>query len=383
VKLATASGDIDLSTDAGRLNARILTSVARAEIERKSARQRAAFEQAAQAGKPTGGRRAVGYTADGLHLDPGEVPTVAEMFKRFAGGDSLGEIMRDLNCREIRTPRGHQWITGSVKQVLMNPRYAGLRGVRRVRLDERGRTQVTESGNFRRDRWYEVTGAALWPAIVGENVWRTCERRLRDPARAAHYSGSAQVYLLSGLAVCAVCGRKLRSGTNQGGRTLKCPTGPGRHVVRRAERIEEFVIEVVLERLRRPDAIDLVQVRGKGVDLRGLRDEAQALRTNLTEYAQDAGAGRLTRQEFFTLRDTAHARLSKIDEQLADAGRTNVLANVVGSGRDPSETWDASSLSARRAIIDVLCVVRVMPGTPGRPKGGLFDPQSLRIDWKQ
>jgi site-specific DNA recombinase len=382
VKLATVSGDLDLSTDAGRLNARILTSVARAEVERKSARQRAAFEQAAKAGKPTGGRRAFGYTADGLHLDPAEARVVREMFDRFAGGDSLGEIMRDLNSRGVVTPRGHRWITGSVKQVLSNPRYAGLRGVRQVRLDERGRTSSTAGGYPRRDQWYEVIGPAVWPGIVSEQRWQACERRLRDPARAVHYSGSTQQYLLSGLAVCGVCGRKLKSGTNQTGRNLKCPEGPGRHVVRRAERIEQFVVAVILERLRRPDVIDLVQPVGEGVDLRALQTESQTLTKHLSEYAQDAGAGRLSRQEYFELRAAAHTRLSAIDAQLADAGRTNIVAQFTDATRDPSEVWESCSLSTKRAVIDTLAVIRVMPGGAGRPKGGLFDPDCVRIEWK-
>ena len=383
VKLTTVSGELDLSTAAGRGNARILASVARLEVELKSERQRAAFEQALQAGKPAGGgRRAFGYTPDGLHLDPNEAPIAAKMFERFAGGDSLGEIKRDLNSRDIRTPRGHTWTTGSVKQVLMNPRYAGLRGLRRVRFDEHGHKTETASGHTRREHWYEVTGPAMWPGVVPEKMWRACERRLRDPARAKHYTGSTQRYLLSGLAVCGVCGRKLKSGTNPTGRTLKCPQGPGRHVVRRAARIEEFVTAVILERLRRPDAIHLVQVRGEGVDVRGLQTEAEQLRRNLEEYAEDAGAGRLTRQEYFVLRDAAHARLSEIDSQLADAGRTNVVAQVVGSGRDPVETWEACSLSTQRQIIDTLCVVRVMRARSGRPKGDVFDTDSVRIEWK-
>ncbi len=382
VKLATVAGDLDLSTDAGRLNARILAAVARNEIERKSARQRAAFEQAAKAGKPTGGRRAFGYLADGMHLDPTEEPTVAEMFQRFARGDSLGEITRDLNRRGILTPRGHKWITGSVKQVLSNPRYAGLRGIRRARLDERGRRTETDNGNPRRDQWYDIVGPAVWPAAVPEETWRTCEQRLRDPARAVHYSGSTQQYLLSGLAVCGVCGRKLKSGTNQTGRNLKCPTGPGRHVVRRAERIERLVTEVILERLRRPDAIDIVQPASEGVDLRRLQEEAATLRTHLTQYAQDAGAGRLTRGEYFELRGATHDRLSRIDSELADAGRTNAIAQFTDITRDPADVWASCSLSTKRAVIDTLAVIRVMPGGAGRPKGGLLDPASVRIEWR-
>ena len=53
VRLATVSGDMDLSTDAGRLMGRILASVARGEVERKSARQRRAYQQRAELGHPT------------------------------------------------------------------------------------------------------------------------------------------------------------------------------------------------------------------------------------------------------------------------------------------------------------------------------------------
>src|SRR5215217_4255487 len=65
LRIATVTGDLDLSTDAGRLVGRILASVARGEVERKGARQKRAQQQAAQQGRPAGGRRAFGYSRDG------------------------------------------------------------------------------------------------------------------------------------------------------------------------------------------------------------------------------------------------------------------------------------------------------------------------------
>ena len=53
--LVAASGEIDLSHDQGRLVARLLTSVAKAETERKGDRQRAANDQAA--GREAAARR--------------------------------------------------------------------------------------------------------------------------------------------------------------------------------------------------------------------------------------------------------------------------------------------------------------------------------------
>ena len=63
--LATANGEADLSTDGGRLFARIKASVARAEVERKSARQKRAAAQRAELGRVPRGIRLTGYTPDG------------------------------------------------------------------------------------------------------------------------------------------------------------------------------------------------------------------------------------------------------------------------------------------------------------------------------
>ena len=51
VRIATVTGDLDLTTDAGRLVGRILASVARGEVERKGTRQKPAQQQAAQQGR--------------------------------------------------------------------------------------------------------------------------------------------------------------------------------------------------------------------------------------------------------------------------------------------------------------------------------------------
>ena len=49
--ITTANGEADLSTDGGRMYARIKASVARSEVERKSARQKAANAQRARLGR--------------------------------------------------------------------------------------------------------------------------------------------------------------------------------------------------------------------------------------------------------------------------------------------------------------------------------------------
>src|SRR5262249_21268933 len=81
VRVATVSGDLDLTSDSGRLVGRVLASAARGEVERKSARQRRAAEQSAGRGAWQRTKRAFGYTNDGGIIDV-EAATVREVFAR-------------------------------------------------------------------------------------------------------------------------------------------------------------------------------------------------------------------------------------------------------------------------------------------------------------
>ncbi len=88
VRFAEVDGNIDLGTDSGRLHARILIAVAKAEQERKAERQKLANEQAAVNGKRfLGGPRPFGYGEDHVTAHPVEGPAVAE---DHAGVDQAG-----------------------------------------------------------------------------------------------------------------------------------------------------------------------------------------------------------------------------------------------------------------------------------------------------
>ena len=171
--IVTAADGVDTSTDGGRLVARILSSVAQGEVERKSARQRSAAVQAAQQGRWVGGRRAFGYEADGVTVREDEAALIKQGYADVLAGESLGEIARRWNAAGFITPQGKPWSRGAVKDVLTNPRNAGLR---RYRPQE-------DRGRIRQNPELGITGAAQWPAIVDEPTWRAAVRVLCDPAR--------------------------------------------------------------------------------------------------------------------------------------------------------------------------------------------------------
>src|SRR3954453_5699710 len=118
VRLATVSGDLDLSTDAGRLVGRILASVARGEVERKGARQRRAHQQAAEQGRPAGGRRAFGYASDGVTVNEAEAKHVWAAYGELLQGASLKGIARRWNALGLTTTAGGPWRHDNVRWML-------------------------------------------------------------------------------------------------------------------------------------------------------------------------------------------------------------------------------------------------------------------------
>lgn len=95
--LVTANGEADLSTNAGRLFARIKAAVARSEVERNGARQsRAQRQRAAQGRWCSGGVRPLGYTSSG-DVIPAETAEVLGIYRAIERGNSMRDIARALS----------------------------------------------------------------------------------------------------------------------------------------------------------------------------------------------------------------------------------------------------------------------------------------------
>ena len=108
VRFAEADGIIDLGTDSGRLAARILIAVAKAEQERKSERQKLANEAAAVNGKRRlGTPRPFGYAKDHVTPHPVEGPAVAEACAMLLGGGTLSGVMREWTTAGVQPGAVH------------------------------------------------------------------------------------------------------------------------------------------------------------------------------------------------------------------------------------------------------------------------------------
>lgn len=357
VRIALVTGDLDLSNDAGRLVGRILASVAQGEVERKSARQKRAALQAAEAGKPRGGPRPFGYAVGGAELDPLEAPALVDAYRLALGGATLASIARALNDRGLATPQGKAWRHGSVRHVLLNPRNIAHRAYRG-----------------------EVIGPAAWPAVVDEDTWRAVSTMLTRPER-RRQTGTTRRWLLSGIALCGVCGDgttvrvsyRERDAAGQPVRIYRCRDHA--HLGRAATLVEEVVERVIVARLSRDDARDLL-VDDDRPDVDALREEADGVRRRLDEVAAAFAEGDVTAAQLKTATARLRARLADVEGRMAHVDRAPVLAELV-TADDVAATWAALPLARRRAVVDLLAVVTLLPGRGGRAP---FDPASVRVE---
>jgi len=260
-------------------------------------------------------------------------------------------IAQTWNRAGVRTTFDNEWTAASVRQVLVNPRYGGLRAHNGV-----------------------IVGAAAWEGVVDEETWRAAERVMKAPGRRRHHPMPGRRYLLSGLAVCGRCGDTMTSGlTHHGTRTYRCRRF---HLSRAGEPIDAFVERIVVARLNRPDGRALLTPPpAEGPDLAG---EAAELRRRLdmmaAEFGSDPSVGPA---EYRSMRQPVVDRLVDLERQMEAAGPAPDLAGF-DEAVDAGEWWAGLSLDLRRAVVAMLMRVMVHPAVRGR-RG--FDPALIDVEW--
>lgn len=354
------AGAIDLTTAAGRLMARQLGSMARYEVEHMIERQRRAREQKVQRGEYCGGPRPYGWEADGVTPVPAEIAVIREVADAVLAGASIRSLAADLNTRGLHSSTGAHWDGGTLSRMLRRPRNAGI-------LQHRG----------------EEAGPAQWDAALDEATWRSLRAVLDDPSRIPAAS-NVRRYLGSGLYVCGVCGETLTSFSKGGGNPAKYKCRKNNCVLRDLVLLDKWVVGYLLQRLQEPDAATFFTAREEaGGDVQGAQDDLKAARKDLDELAAAFGAGEIDMQEWRVARAAARTRKERAETILATAVRINPVATLLEAG-DIVAKWEAFDLSRQRAAVDFAMTVRVLPARVGRrPGGSYWDPDAVRLEWKQ
>lgn len=337
VLLSYSGRILDLSKGDDRFTTGLDMLVAERESELIRERVLRGKRSAAGAGRPSGrppwGYRQktepkTGTPIPGVwELDPTESPRVREAVERFLRGESVVSILRWLK-ESGRSPTG---ATG-LKRAITNPTIAGLR---------------VHQG--------EVCGEGTWPPLITVEQHERVMQLVKGRQIHSGYistPGPEPRHLLTGIAVCGVCGQglehkrfKRRSGA------YVCPSG---HVCRSAEPMDKAVEDEVLEMVAGADPRQFHT--DDSPEVQRAVEEIQSIESTLQEWIEAAGRGDVTPSAFIKIEKDLRGRIAALKPKTVPA------VDVVGLDYESLESrWKKGTVKQRRSVIRLLLDVKVMP----------------------
>jgi site-specific DNA recombinase len=341
---AVEGAELRLNTTDGRLMARLMVSLAKAETDRLGDRVRAKHLEMAQSGLPHGGPRSFGFAPDKLSLNEAEAEVLRQAADYFIATDgNATATMRFLNERGFTTTTGKPWYSKALKNALTAPRVAGLR-------EHKGQIY-----------------AAKWPAILDRDTWEKVCRLYANPARRTS-TGNRPRNLLASLMFCAECGTRMRTASrgrdNESQRAYACRSeagyllsgcGKNSTLIRWTD---AFVTEVVLARLEADKRL-LREVAQSGEGTPRARKRSQLLgdeeriNTRRAEALEMLAVGELTRADYARLTQRMDDQMREVEKELNKLDASEPLRLMAGAG-SIREAWETRSLSEQSALIRVL-----------------------------
>jgi site-specific DNA recombinase len=367
-KVVTVDGEIDLSSADGEFRATMLAGIARFEGRRKAERMVRANMTRRESGVPTAGRVPYAYVgikaADrerdelgrpiAYEVDDSKATFVRQAYQLLLAGETLGAICRTINEAGSVTngaPKqgkpGVPWRPSSLRRMLLSPYYAAL-----VPPAMPGGRAYDQSVIERAD----CTEGA-WPAIVSVEEWQAAQSTLLQPARRSNKGGVARKWLLSGLALCGVCGEPVRAGGGEAGiHSYRCRSMA--HFMRRGEALDAYVEELVVAKLTDLGSVGAVPSADETADVAELRDERAIIAQASAELMKAVETGRRTFDQIVEGLDRNDARVAEIDADIAAASKGAALSGLVGVD-DVRAAWDALSLARKRAVVAEVLVFTI------------------------
>lgn len=224
-------------------------------------------------GKTNGGGVPLGYRLNAeqrLEINPDTAPVVAEIFERYASGETKKEIADDLNARGIKTKTGKRFVESSFNKMLSNRKYIG---------------------EF---QYKDVVIPDCVPPIVSEELFETVQQRIAKNHRAPGRFKAKEEYLLTTKLFCGKCESMMvgESGTSKTGAKhyyYKCASakrkrGCDKKAIKK-DYIENLVVEETVKRVFRDDVI--AQIADEIMEMQEQPDAALlALKKQLEETNQ-------------------------------------------------------------------------------------------------
>jgi DNA invertase Pin-like site-specific DNA recombinase len=354
--LATVSGDVDLSTEQGRLVARMKGNVAAYEVGQMKARMCRQHMQKAEHGVPAWSR-AFGYAGDTRQPDPVTAPLVQQAYAAVLAGSSLSDICALFNTNGGIPASGKPWTAALVSQFMRKPRNAGLR---------------SHNG--------EIVGSGTWPGLVDESLWRAAQAVLEAPGRAPGRK-TVRRHLLTGVLRCGKpgCGHYL-SGHVTMKKVFAYTCKKCRGVAVRGVDVESLIYRLVAGRLAMDDAVDLLKAELHDAALaERLRAELNGLYEELDNIGRERGEQLLTGPQAKIATEIINGKIAVLQRREQDGERLRVFAGLPLGTPEVANAVERLSPDRFRAVLSVLAEFTVDPVGKGRH---VFDPERVRVDWR-
>ncbi|MDQ6854494.1 MAG: recombinase family protein [Actinomycetota bacterium] len=349
--LVCVMDSVDTSTPMGEGVAGMIASMAKQEAKNTGDRVRRKKDELAEAGRPAGGSRAFGFTADGMHHDKREARLIREAVRRLLSGESLAAVARDWNRRKVpQVAGGAGWVSATLRRIITAPRIAGLRV-------HRG----------------QIVGPAAWKPIVSRDDFEALQVRV-----AAKKGQPKRRSFLTGIVHCAECGQPMVRDVQYHRRVWRCRPrfqrpGCGK-VSCPADPLEEIITEALLTAVDGPGL-----ARMRAATNTGAGEELAAAEAALRDLAELFGAGTISQAEWLTARRGAEERAETARRKLADDSAGRALTSYATPGALRA-TWPTLDVDQRRTILTA--VIERVDVAKGAGNGARFDAERIEPIWR-
>lgn len=275
-----------------------------------------------------------------LAIDPNSAEIVKYIFQRFLTGQSINEITRDLNKRNIPNPSAYKhsigiktnrgssdaWVSSTVRRILADPVYCGdlvqhKTEKKNHRTNKQTAVPLEEQKVFRNAH----------PAIISRKDFETAQQLLDKRTRVSPVSHDLSLF--AGLLYCGDCGHALRKKDINKYQYYKCYTGktnPGEctnHTIR-ADYLEKVVLQIIQMLVNFTVDVDAILDDTKKLPRptgtttgQGLQRAQQALerkRISLRRMYEDSVTGTLDADLFQSLKETTQAEIAQLSASIKE-----------------------------------------------------------------
>lgn len=269
-------------------------------------------------GKFIGGAIPFGFKLDAAKryiIDKEKAPLVLEIFRRYAGGDSIMSIVDDLNSRGFTTGQGRPFNRSSLTRMLNNKKYTGVY------------------------IYKDLVNMDAIPRIISDELFSQAQRRSEINKRTRRSNENSRVnFLLTGKIYCGHCGEPMSgtSGTSRNGERfyyyncqgVRKKNGCHKKPVKK-DFIEKLVANVAVDKIINDCAIvDKIVDRCLEIQLKeienspanGLRRELKNVEKSIANILKAIEAGIFT--------DSTKERLLQLEERRGELRQAIAAADI-------------------------------------------------------